>query len=511
MSSGARVEEPLADSRRWSELTNLPPQSENDGPSRTRAALLWSGVEVAGLQLVQFVLGVCLARLLLPSDFGLIGMLVIFLTLSESFVDGGFGKALIRKQEPTESDWSSVFFLQLVLAVLFALLLGCAAPWIAKFYSEPVLGVIAGVLAVNLVVEASSAVHRFQLTRELRFNTIAKINVLSTAISGAIGIAFAVGGFGVWSLVWQRLSSSTLRTVLLWLCCRWRPRLVFSFNAIRELSGFSVHVFASYVTIKLLDNIPLVVIGKWYSSNSLGFFSRARSLQQLPVTGIERVVNRVAFPVASAASEETLVAGLRNSFSLLSFVFFPAILWLMATSESLVPTLLTSRWSAVIPLLQLLCIAAIPMPFQQLSRSVLLARGNSRLFMFLTIGEKLVACLVLALTFQLGLREIIAGQIVVSIGSAAVTAIHLSRRLGYAISKQLEDTSPYLFAAGLGALAAFLVGEAFDRASPVALVSQTGAIIATYFATCYLCRFSALAESIGHVRRVCLNRASSLT
>jgi O-antigen/teichoic acid export membrane protein len=243
--------------------------------SKTLHALSWTFLEAAGFQGIRFIIGIILARLLFPAQFGLIGMLIIFTTVAQSFLDSGFGSALIQKREITPLDTCSIFYFNIVVGVVAAGLLSLAAPWIAAFYKQPSLTALMRVLTLEIVINSFGLIQNVLFTKRIEFKTLTKINLIAGVLSGVLGVALAFAGFGVWSLAVQQVSSALFRTISLWIFSPWRPAWLFSFGSLRQMFGFGSRLLFSDLINRIFDNIYALVIGKLFSATDLGFFSRA--------------------------------------------------------------------------------------------------------------------------------------------------------------------------------------------------------------------------------------------
>jgi len=419
--------------------------------SRAIRGVFWSGIERLGPQAVQLVVSIVLARLLLPEQFGLIGMLTIFLALGAVFLNSGFGSALIQKQDATEVHYNSVFYTNILLSVVAAGILCLAAPLIAQFFQQPLLTPLTRVLSLNLVLSAFGLIQVFLMTKRLDFKTQTKASLIASLGSGVVGIAMAVQDFGVWSLVAQSVSLTLFNTLLLWAFNTWRPQKVFSLAALRELFGFGSRLLASGLLDTVFRNLYNVVIGKLFSPADLGFYTRAYTLQQVPSQTVGGIVGRVTFPLfAEIQGDPARVRnGFRKALRALALVNFPLMIGLLACARPLVLTLLTEKWAPAIPYLQLLCIVGLLYPLHLINLNVLLAQGRSDLFFRLELIKKALVVIVLAVTWRWGIQAIIVGQIVFSIVAYYLNSYYSGRIVGYGLGAQVRDLLPYLGAAGV--------------------------------------------------------------
>ena len=409
-------------------------------------AVIWSGVERLSGQLIRFVIGVILARLLMPAEFGLIGMLAIFIGVAQVFVNCGFGEGLIQKQNATHRDECSVFYLNIAFGVFAGALLYAAAPWIASFYHQPILISLTRLMALDVVINSFGIVQTMLLTKEIDFKTQLKVSVISTVISGGIAVGMAMQGFGVLSLAAQVLIGDALRVVFLWVFHAWRPSAVFSLSSLRELLPYGSRMFASGLLNSIFTEIYSLVIGRIYSPAALGLFTRAKQMQQLPVDNLCNIVGRVSFPVfASVQHDKALLKrGLRKAARGLVMINFPLMIGLAVVARPLVLVLLTKKWEACVPYIQLLCIGGALYPLSLIHLNALAAQGRSDLFLRLEIIKKVVLAVSVAVTFRYGVKGLLIGDIIVSTISCCLNSHYSVRLIGYSWKEQILDLLPYL-------------------------------------------------------------------
>jgi len=333
----------------------------NSLKSETLYALSWSFVEAIGLQSVRFVIGIILARLLVPEQFGLIAMLYVFIALANTLIESGFGTALIQRRNATPIDTCSIFYFNIVVGLAAAGLLCLVAPLIAAFYNRAILTPLTRAMSLIIVINSFGMVQGTILAKQIDFKTLTKVSLLAGGLSGIIGIVLASADFGVWSIVVQQVSGSLFQTVFLWLFNPWRPALLFSFNSLREMFGFGSRLLVSGLLNQIFENIYYVVIGKLFSATDLGFFTRAKTLQELPSYTVSGMVGRVTFPVFSSIQDDParMKRGLKKALTFLVLVNFPMMIGVAMVARPLVVVLLTERWVGCIPYLQLLSLAGV--------------------------------------------------------------------------------------------------------------------------------------------------------
>lgn len=268
----------------------------------TLRAVLWSFMESFVLRINQFIIGILLARILFPEQFGLIGMLMVFMEIAQTLMYGGFSSALIQRKNLTQTDICSVFYLNIAVGIFISGLLCLVAPWVAGFYNQPILKDMLRLLSVTVVINSFSMVHTAILTKEINFKLITKVSLISNTLSGIVAVLLSVYGFGVWSLVVQQIAASVLRTISYWRFYPWRPSLAFDLNVLKEMFGFGSNLLFSNLLDTAFRNVYSLVIGKLFSARDVGFFTRAKTLQE--ISSMEVVLWRVTFPVFSKMQDD---------------------------------------------------------------------------------------------------------------------------------------------------------------------------------------------------------------
>jgi O-antigen/teichoic acid export membrane protein len=468
----------------------------NDLKSATTHGLFWSFFERIGQQGIQFLITIILARLLLPEQFGLIAMLTIFMAVAQSFVDSGFGSALIQKQDASRLDECSIFYFNIMVGFLVAAVMFIAAPWIAAFYRIPLLTPLARVLSLNLIINAFGVVHSALITKRIDFKVQMKVSVVAGILSGSIGVAMAYRGYGVWSLVAQSIASNMFRTALLWFFLPWRPSWMFSWVSLRSMFSFGSKLLYSGLLDTIYNNLYLVVIGKMFSATELGYYTRAAQTQLFPSAILTSTVGRVTFPVFSSMQGDMarLKRGTRKALSSLAMVNFPLMIGLAVVAKPLVLVLLTDKWLPCVPYLQLLCVVGLLYPLHVINLNVLMAQGRSDLFFRLEIYKKVTITAAIILTARWGIIAMIYGQIATSVLAYYMNSYYTGRLISYPVSEQFKDFFPVLSLASLMGLGVFLAGYLPLQNNLVLLVSQVSIGIILYISLCDFVKISSFVE-----------------
>lgn len=413
---------------------------------KTVKGVIWSSIDRFSTQGISFVFSMLIARMLLPSDYGVIAMLGIFMAVSQCFIDSGFGAALIRKKDRTETDFCTVFYFNIVVSCLFYGLLWLASPYIARFYDMPLLESVTKVWGLNLIVGAFGGIQNSQLSIAIDFKSRAKISVITTLFTGAIGLWLAYRGYGVWALVYQGLASAILRCILLWCIVRWVPKFIFSWKSFRELFSFGSKLLASGLIDTIYNNIYTLVIGKFYSASSLGVYSRANHLAQFPSSNITGVLQNVTFPVLSTIQDEEdrLASAYRRFLRLSAFVVFPLMLGLSAVADPFIRLVLTDKWAGSIYLLQIICFSLMWYPIHAINLNLLQVKGRSDYFLKLEVYKKIMGISILCITIPLGLVAMCYGRVLGSVISLFFNTYYTKKIIGYGFTDQMRDLAHVL-------------------------------------------------------------------
>ena len=343
-------------------------------------------------------------------------MLSVFISLSQTFIDSGFYTALVRKQERTQIDKSTIFFFNIFVSVLLYFVLFVSAPYISDFYDTPALVCLTRVLCIGLVLSSLVGVHRILFTIELDFKTIAKISLLGTIISGGLGIFLAIKGWGYWAIVFQQLISQFIDIILYWSLSKWRPSFLFSYESIKEMFAFSFKILGSSIIACIYNNIYPLIIGRVYSAESLGFFNRAQSLTFLVSTNLTGILKTVTYPILCKIqeNEELLKDTFIRIMRLSAYVIFPIMLGLAALSEPFILSLLGEKWSNSILILQILCFAFIWEPILAINLNIFLVKGKSNLLFYINILQQCLVLLVVLFTIKSSISAMCYGYVYVT-------------------------------------------------------------------------------------------------
>lgn len=417
-----------------------------------------------------FLISMILARLITPEEFGIVALLLLFSGVAGLFVDSGFGAALIQKREHTFDDECTVFWFNLIAGTIAGALLALAAPWIARFYAQPILEPLTWVMAANLWLSAWMVVHNALLTKKLHFRTKMKAGVTATVISGTLAIVLAMDGWGVWALAAQTITATAVNVALLWILHAWRPAWIFSVHSFRRLFRFGGFMLLSGLLDVVASRLYTVLVGKLYSAGDLGFFTRASATKDLPQGVLAGIFSKVAFPVFSAQSHDAvrLREWLRVALVTMMAINLPVMLGLCVTADAVVVTVYGPQWRPAVPILQVLCGVGALWPLQLANLNVLMAQGHSNLFFRLEVIKKSLLVVMVVLASRYSVLAIAWGMFASSIVAFFINSYYTEKFLGYSAWRQLSDIAPYALLAS--AMAAVIwIGAGFIADQPVIL------------------------------------------
>lgn len=387
-----------------------------------------------------------MARLLTPKDYGLVGMLTIFIAIAQSLIDSGFSQALIRKQDRSETDNSTVFYFNIAVGFLLYLIFFTIAPWVADFYETPELCTLMRVISLSVIFNSLAVVQRALLTVNINFKTQAKASLSAAIVSGIIGISMAYYGFSYWSIAAQQLVNLGLNTLLLWIFTKWRPKAVYSWKSFKELFAFGSKLLASGLLDVVYRNMYLLVIGKVFSASSLGYYTRAHQFAEFPSSNLTGIMQRVTYPVlCQIQNDDQRLAHIYRRFLRVSaFIIFPLLVGLSAVAEPFVIMLLKEQWLFAATLLQIICFSMMWYPIHAINLNLLQVKGRSDLFLKLEIIKKTIAVIVLCITIPMGLIAMCIGQICTSLISLIINTYYTGKLINVGFIKQMRDLMPTL-------------------------------------------------------------------
>lgn len=423
------------------------------------SGVFWQGLERSGSQGISIAVSIILARLLAPEEFGIIALLMVFISLCNSFIDSGFGAALIQKKDADEIDFCTVFFFNIVAGILLYGLLFISAPWVAKFYDSTNLSLFLRVMALMLIINSFTAIQRTILNKRMLFHLSFRINWIALIVSGTTGVLMAYRGCGVWSLIVQQLTNAGFVCLLLWFFVHWRPRLMFSWQRAKSLFQFGWKLLISGFLDTLYHDLYSIVISKISNLADLSYYNRGRSMPSIGMGVINTTIGSVLFPAfAELQDDRRKMRDLtKRSLHCIMFAVIPVLTMLFVLAEPLVKILLTDKWLPSVIYMQLCCITFFFWPFHTVNLAVIKSCGRSDLFLLLEIIKKVQALLVIFFTYRYGVVTMVAAGAAMGLAGAMENGWCNRKLINYAPWVQLWDILPLLIPALLSGWAAHLI------------------------------------------------------
>lgn len=430
----------------------------------------WSFIDNIASSGITFLVGLVLARLLTPKEYGIMAMIAVFIAVSNSIIDSGFSNALIRKTRIERVDYNTVFYFNLTVSILIYTLLYLAAPAISVFFKESVLVEIIRILGLVLIINAFSVIPRTQFVRDVNFKTQTKVSLISSISSGVFGIGMALGGMGVWSLVGQQLSRQFLNTLFLWIYSKWYPVWEFSRKSFKELFEFGSKLLLSGLLDTIYKNIYYIIIGRFYTSAQLGQYTRADQFNMIFSSNLTSVVQRVSYPVLSSIQEEPerLREAYQKVIKITMLITFACMLGLAAVAKPLILILIGEKWLSAVYFLQIICFSGMLYPLHAINLNILQVKGRSDLFLKLEIIKKIIAVGPIVVGVVYGIEYMLWGGVLTSFIAYFLNSYYSANLMNYPTSEQIKDILPTFLTSFL--VAAFMWSVSFWNISVYALL-----------------------------------------
>lgn len=478
--------------------------AEESLKKKTLKGTVWSTLERFSVQGVAFIVMIIMARILTPEDYGLVAMLTIFIDISQSLVDSGFSQALIRKQDRSELDNSTVFWFNIGVGAILYLILFFCAPLIGSFYNEPLLVPMTRVISLSVLINSFVVVQRALLTVNIDFKTQAKASLSAAIIAGAIGITMAYTGFGVWSIVWYQIANLAVNVGLLWIFSGWRPKMIYSWKSFRELFGFGSKLAISGIINTVYNNVYLIVIGKVFKAADLGYYTRAHQFASFPSSNVTGIMQRVTYPVLCTIQDddERLRSVYRRFLRLSAFVVFPLMIGLSAVAKPFIIIVLKEQWTFAAVLLSIMCFSMMWYPIHAINLNLLQVKGRSDLFLKLEIWKKLIGIAILCATLHIGLVAMCIGNIFSSLIALVINTYYTGKLIKVGFLMQMRDLTPtLLYSLSMGAVVYLVIYLLEDYGLWAQLIAGIISGLTYYFAITAITRSSDLAELMTLIRR----------
>lgn len=478
--------------------------------NKTVKGVSWSFLDNIACQGITFIVGLILANILTPEEYGLIGIITIFIAVFNSIVDSGFSNALIRKKDAKDIDFNTVFITNMVLSViLFFALLG-AAPFIAGFFNQPQLEPLTQVMSSIVIINAFAIIQRTILVKQIDFKTQTKVSLISSVISGIIGVGMAYGGYGVWSLVGQQISRQLLNTLFLWIYSHWIPKLQFSWSSFKELFGFGWKLLASGLIDTVWREIYQVVIGKCYSTATLGQYTRSYQFGSIFSSNLSAIIQRVSYPVLSSIQDDParLKESYRRVIKVTMLVTFVLMLGLAAIAKPMIEVLIGDQWQLATELLPIICFQMMLYPLHALNLNMLQVQGRSDLFLKLEIIKKCVAVIPILLGIFINIYWMLWGSVGTGLFAYYLNSYYSGRFLNYSIVSQVKDILPSFCVATFMAVVTYFVSW-LPFSSFIILLMQLfigGALTIVLCECCHLEEYKEIKQIVTLILQRIINR-----
>lgn len=424
--------------------------------------VVWSSIQRFGVMAITFVSNIILARLLTPDDFGCIGMLMIFISLSTSFIDGGFGSALIQKKEPTNHDYSTIFYWNIFLSVFLYGVLYVLSPFIASFYKIQLLSDVLKVQGVILFFNALSIIQQNQLRKRLEFKKLAIVNITSAVLSLGVAIVFAYKGYGVWALVAQQITLSVINAVMFWKVCKWKPDFVFSWKSFKELFSFGGFMLLSQLLCTLSNEIQGLLVGRRFNAATMGLYTQAYRFEVSAATATSSIIDQVTYPILASYQDDRskFLSALKRFIQIPAYICSLVMMIMIVVAKPLIIFLYSSKWVDCVPYFQILCTAGLAVCLQGSANNAIAAIGKSKVFFVWTIIKRFLTIILCVIGITIGgmyglLWACVAGAWSVYF----INAYLVSKHIGYAFHKQLLDILPFILISIIIGIAVYYLGS----------------------------------------------------
>ena len=428
---------------------------------KAASAMVWTTLQKYSKMIIQFISGIVLARLLTPYDYGCIGMLSIFMVLAETFIDGGFGSALIQKKRPTQVDYSTVFWWNLAMAFVMYFVLYVCAPAISRFYKIPLLCDVLRVEGLVLFIYSLNIIQRNQLKKKLNFKLLSIISITTSIIALCVTVFMAYKGMGVWSLVAQNLILASIPSIVFWFYVKWRPKWVFSWQSFKELFSFGFYMFLTHLLNRFGQQFQGLLIGKVYNPSTMGYYSKAHGVEKLASNSISQVMTQVTYPLyAEVQDDKKMMQNMVKRLTMtLSYLTFPILFILLLCAKPLFVLLYSDRWLQSVPYFQVLCIAGLAYCLQSVNLQTISAIGKSRTMFWWTFLKRTIGIgFVVGGLALWGMKGLLVGVVLNTWFSYFVNIGLVSKHIGYKWWRQLLDLLPVALASIVAALISYIVG-----------------------------------------------------
>lgn len=471
---------------------------------KTTLGVFWAGIDKFGVVLLQFVINLVLARLLTPDDFGCVGMILIFVAVSQVLIDGGFGAALIQKIKPSQTDYSTIFYWNILFSIVLYGIIFVSAPAVARFFNISMLEELLRAIGLVVIINSFSLVQRTILRKQLDFKRIAITDIISYSLSAAVAIYIAKLGYGAWSLVGMQLSNAALSSIIFWLISQWRPSLTFSIASLKELFSYGGFMLIASIMQDVCTHIQGVVIGHRFSAAITGLYSQAKKMDEVASLTLPAVLCQVLFPLYSEQQDnpEKLRELLKRSMQMTAFIIFPLMMLLIIIAEPVFTLLYGNQWLNAVPYFQILCIGGFFSALYNFSYYGIAAIGRSKALFYWGCYKWGMLLLLLLIGASISMRWVLIAMVISNMNIYLTNGYLVQRHIGYALVRQIADVLPILVCTLIcGAMTYTLYTELNIHWLLASLLFAISYLIASY-----LLRISAMSE-VKHSAKSLIHRA----
>ena len=472
---------------------------------RVASGVAWSITEKVGSAMLQAVVSIVVANRIMPMDMGIMAVLTFFTTLAQVVVDSGFSQTLIRKTTPSQADYKAVFRFNIITSLALYALLTAVAPLIARYYEWSLLAQVAPVLFLLLPLNALCVIQNTIMVREFRFAQLSTITLLSSTISGIVAIAMALTGFGIWSLVGQRVSMMAVKAALLWWRSTWRPNRGERAGSLREMAPYSLRLMTTDLITALYNNVAQLFIGKIYSGSVLGYFNQAQKLKDMPVNATMQSIQSVTFPALAKIgnNEKKFADSYRKVVMVTAYVMFPMMAGLIATAEEIYTLLLKPDWHPAIPYFRVMCAIGFFYPIAILAYNVLKVKSNGEIILRLEIVKKIIMTVILCLTIPHSVMAVTWGLVAAAAFEMALNIIAARRYTDVGVMRFIGTLLPIILLSGTMYAVVHFVGVfAQEWSILLRLLAMIATGVVTYIVGSWGTRMEAFRELCGIARRI---------
>lgn len=463
---------------------------------KTISNIIWSFIQNIGSRGIGLIATIILARILTPDDFGLIGMLTIFISISQTLMQAGFSQALIHKKNTDEEDYSSVFYINLGLGILLYIILFFSAPFIAQFYDQPILTNLTRVLAVLFVINSFSYVQEAKFMKEMQFKKLMLIHLPSTLLSAIIAVAMAMNGFGVWSIAGQQISMRLGYAIQIWFYAKWTPLWKFNFSKVKGLFNYGGKLMLTGLIIAIYNNIYYVIIGKFFPIATLGYYQYSKKLVDIPATTISTAIKNVSFSAFSKIQDDNirLREGYRKIIQQILFLLCPLLLFSAALANPIFRIILTEKWLPAVPFFQALCIVGIFYPINTFNLDIVNIKGRSDLFLKLEVVKKVITTIGIFATIPFGIWPLIIFQVLNVVLEFFINSYFSGKFINYTTLAQIKEFLPILCLSAAIAFGLFLLNKYTYFTDSITIIGGALLALSIYLGSAIILRLRVYAD-----------------